>query len=109
MAKAKLQTVEVTQEELASAALRRQIRFWIIAAILLALLLYPLWVEAGDQPLQLRQIFGQLGDKIGELRGEQRDEDDEPERKHDEESDKDHGRGHHARKAYALQAIGDRI
>lgn len=40
MAKAKLQTVEVTQEEVASAALRRQIRFWIVVAILLALLLY---------------------------------------------------------------------
>lgn len=40
MAKAKLQTVEVTQEDLGSAALRRQIRFWIVAAIVLALLLY---------------------------------------------------------------------
>lgn len=40
MAKAKLQTVEVTQEDLASAVLRRQIRFWLVAAIVLALLLY---------------------------------------------------------------------
>ncbi|MGB3391434.1 MAG: AI-2E family transporter [Pseudaminobacter sp.] len=40
MAKAKLQTVEVTQEDLASAALRRQVRFWVVAAIILALLLY---------------------------------------------------------------------
>ena len=40
MAKAKLQTVEVTQEDLASAALRRQIRFWVVVAIVLALLLY---------------------------------------------------------------------
>ncbi|MEP9371162.1 AI-2E family transporter [Mesorhizobium sp. KR1-2] len=39
MAKAKLQTVETTQEEVA-AAFRRQIRFWIIAAFVLALFIY---------------------------------------------------------------------
>jgi predicted PurR-regulated permease PerM len=39
MAKA-TQTVEITTEEAASAVFRRQIRFWIIVAILLALFLY---------------------------------------------------------------------
>ncbi len=40
MAKAKIQTVEVTQEDQSAAAFRRQIRFWIITAIVLALLIY---------------------------------------------------------------------
>jgi len=34
MARAKLQTVEVTQEEAAAAAFRRQVRFWIVAVVL---------------------------------------------------------------------------
>ncbi len=40
MAKARLQTVEVTQEEAAAAVFRRQVRFWIVAAIVLALFIY---------------------------------------------------------------------
>ncbi|PSJ61197.1 AI-2E family transporter [Mesorhizobium soli] len=40
MAKAKLQTIEVTQQEEMAAAFRRQIRFWIIAAVGLALFIY---------------------------------------------------------------------
>lgn len=40
MAKAKLQTGEPTQEEAAAAAFRRQIRFWLIAAVVLALFIY---------------------------------------------------------------------
>lgn len=40
MAKAKLQTIEVTQEEAAAAVFRRQIRFWIAAVVGLALFFY---------------------------------------------------------------------
>ncbi|MDH6229916.1 putative PurR-regulated permease PerM [Mesorhizobium soli] len=40
MAKAKLHTIEVTQQEEMTAAFRRQIRFWIIAAVGLALFIY---------------------------------------------------------------------
>lgn len=40
MAKAKLQTVEATQEEAAASAFRRQIRFWLIAAVVLAVFIY---------------------------------------------------------------------
>jgi predicted PurR-regulated permease PerM len=40
MAKAKLHTIEVTQQEEMAAAFRRQIRFWIIAAVGLALFIY---------------------------------------------------------------------
>src|SRR5688500_6504766 len=40
MAKAKLQTVDVTLEDAAAAAFRRQIRFWIITAIVLAAFIY---------------------------------------------------------------------
>ncbi|MEP9397342.1 AI-2E family transporter [Mesorhizobium sp. KR2-14] len=40
MAKARLQTVEVTQEEAAAAVFRRQVRFWIVAAVVLALFIY---------------------------------------------------------------------
>ncbi|NGN43312.1 AI-2E family transporter [Mesorhizobium sp. CGMCC 1.15528] len=40
MAKAKIQTVEVTQEDPSATAFRRQIRFWIITALVLALLIY---------------------------------------------------------------------
>ncbi|MFU0503464.1 AI-2E family transporter [Pseudaminobacter sp. NGMCC 1.201702] len=40
MAKAKLATDEVARDEAASAALRRQLRFWLVAAIVLALFIY---------------------------------------------------------------------
>src|SRR6185312_8088070 len=40
MAKARLQTVEVTREEAAAAVFRRQVRFWIVAAVVLALFIY---------------------------------------------------------------------
>lgn len=40
MAKAKLQTIEVTQEEAAAAAFRRQIQFWIAAVVGLAVFVY---------------------------------------------------------------------
>ncbi len=40
MAKAKLQTVDVTLQDAASAAFRRQIRFWIITAVILAIFVY---------------------------------------------------------------------
>jgi predicted PurR-regulated permease PerM len=40
MAKAKLQTVDVTLQDAASAVLRRQIRFWIITAAILAIFIY---------------------------------------------------------------------
>jgi predicted PurR-regulated permease PerM len=40
MAKARLQTVDVTLQDAAAAAFRRQIRFWIITAIILAIFIY---------------------------------------------------------------------
>ncbi|HEV2898681.1 MAG TPA: AI-2E family transporter [Pseudaminobacter sp.] len=40
MAKAKLQTVDVTLQDAAAAAFRRQIRFWIITAVILAIFVY---------------------------------------------------------------------
>ena len=40
MAKAKLRSAEVPAEEAASAALKRQIRFWIFAGAILALFFY---------------------------------------------------------------------